>query len=171
MYNSWFISDTHWNHSNVLTFETNGVKVRPGFENVEHMNETMIDNWNKLVKPEDHVYHLGDVIFGHNTKFASILSRLNGRKRLIVGNHDNLTDTNLTKHFEKIMLWRLFKDHNFLVSHIPIHAQEIRKVDFNCHGHIHEKDDPSDRHHNICVEKTNYAPLHLDELVKRLRVK
>lgn len=54
------------------------------------MNEALIENWNNVVGPEDSVYHMGDVALGKWDEWDKSLSRLNGRKRLIVGNHDRL---------------------------------------------------------------------------------
>lgn len=173
MNNIFFISDTHWSHSNILRFtdSKSGELIRPQFNSIEEMNETLIQNWNKVVTPQDKVYHLGDVIFGANQNFDKILSRLNGKKRLIAGNHDDLKDQNLTKHFQKISLWRIFKEFDFLVSHVPIFHGEIRKVKFNVHGHIHQNPDVSPFHLNISVEKTNYIPISVEEVIQRLKRK
>lgn len=173
MNNIFYISDTHFNHSNILNFTDSktGLKIRPNFSCVKEMNEILIQNWNSIVKPQDKIYHLGDVIFGPNSEYDKILSRLNGKKRLIVGNHDNLKDNNLLKFFPKIMLWRLFKEHDFLCSHVPIFQGEIRKAKFNVHGHIHQNDDVSSIHLNISVEKTNFFPVSIEEIKKRLKNK
>ena len=54
------ISDSHFGHANILTFERDdGVRLRP-FDNVEQMHDAMITKWNETVRPQDHVYHLGD---------------------------------------------------------------------------------------------------------------
>lgn len=90
MSNIWIISDTHFNHKNILGFtDSEGKKFRGDlFKDVSDMNEQMIYNWNSVIKPEDKVYHLGDVYFGSQPEADAILSRLMGKKRLIVGNHD-----------------------------------------------------------------------------------
>ena len=49
----------------------------------------MIENWNSVVKKGDYVYHLGDVFFGSKETFPALWNRLNGSKRLIIGNHDD----------------------------------------------------------------------------------
>ena len=89
--NVWFCSDHHFNHTNILSFiNYSGEKVRPEFSTVEQMNEVMIENHNARVKPNDKVYFLGDV--GFNTaSLDTILPRLNGKKRLILGNHERLS--------------------------------------------------------------------------------
>lgn len=53
-----FTSDTHFNHANIIRFCN-----RP-FKDVSHMNEAIISNWNRVVGPEDIVFHLGDFCLG-----------------------------------------------------------------------------------------------------------
>lgn len=160
----WFISDTHFGHANFLTFkDAEGKLIRP-FATVEDMDECMVERWNERVRPGDKVYHLGDVVFGD----PAILARLNGQKRLVLGNHDDIKKPRLAAAFKKIQLWRIFKEHNFVCTHIPLAMEQMRKVSFNVHGHIHEKSPPSEQHICICVEKTNYAPVHLDEIKARI---
>ena len=89
--NIFLISDTNFGHSNILTFKNaDGTLMRPGFEDVNDMDETIIHNWNKVVGAKDKVYHLGDVGFKNFTVLSETLVRLNGEKVLIKGNHDNL---------------------------------------------------------------------------------
>ena len=166
----WFSSDHHFGHSSILTFVDGDSKhIRPGFKNVNDMNEFMIAQHNARVSPEDKWYSLGDVGFGSSDELDTILSRLNGKKRLILGNHDDGKDPVLQKHFKKILLWRFFKEENFLATHVPVHESALYKVHYSVHGHIHEKPDVSPRHMNISVEKTNYAPISLDTIVSILK--
>ena len=157
-------SDSHWNHSRMLGFETSTRGLM--FHTVDAMNKTMIDNWNAIVNHEDIVYHLGDVYFGRQDEAASILSSLKGRKRLILGNHDNGKDSVLHTFFEKIMVSRIFKEFNTILTHIPIHADSLNKEKYarNIHGHIHDIIIPDKRYVNVCVEKTNYTPVLLSSL-------
>ena len=77
-----FTSDTHFGHTNIIKYCN-----RP-FVDKEEMNKVLIENWNSVVKPEDTVYHLGDVSFMKQEESYKILKQLNGRKILIRGNHD-----------------------------------------------------------------------------------
>lgn len=169
MSNIWVVSDTHFNHANILEFTGEDGKCFRKFKDLDHMNETMIENWNRVVKPQDKVYHLGDVYFGNQQDAEKILSRLNGKKRLIVGNHDVIYGKGnvLQKHFQKLHMWRLFKEFNMLLSHVPIHETSFRKVEYNVHGHIHEKNSPSKQHINICVEKTGYTPVNIEDVIRK----
>ena len=160
------VSDTHFGHANMLKFtDEKGDPVRK-FKDVTEMNEIMINNWNNTVSPEDIVYHLGDVYFGSQQSADRTLSRLNGRKRLVLGNHDKGKDTVLLKHFQKISLWRIFKEFNLILSHIPLHPDSFRAVEYNAHGHIHQKTSPSKFHKNVCVEKTSYTPINIEDIIK-----
>lgn len=165
MKNIWFISDTHFGHSNMLKFiDSNGEKIRK-FSSVEEMDELMITNWNERIKPGDKVYHLGDVAMG-GPAISRIMNKLHGSKRLILGNHD-IVKGDLVNYFHKITIWRVFREFDFTLSHIPLREDNLITT-FNIHGHIHQNPSPSLRHMNICVEQTNYKPLHLDEILQEL---
>lgn len=173
MVNIWVISDTHFNHANMLNFtDSQGNKFRGDrFKSTQEMDEKIIQNWNELVKPKDKVYHLGDVYFGGQSIADKILGRLMGQKRLILGNHDKGKDTVLSKYFEKIYMWRLFKEFDMLLTHVPVHEDCFRKVNWNVHGHTHEKGSPKGPYHSVCVELTDYKPVHIEDLQKILKRK
>ena len=145
-------------------------KTRP-FSTVEEMDEALMDNWNSVVKPGDKVYHLGDVTFGNKENYIkNIHKRLNGKKRLIVGNHDDVKF--LAPYFEKVMLWRMFPDWGLLMTHVPVHRSTLGEDRFdgkgmiNVHGHIHSNPSPEGPYKCVCVEQPhmNYTPINIEEL-------
>ena len=78
-----YIADTHFDGADILAYDN-----RP-FDSVEEMNEAMIGRWNSVVGTEDFTWILGDFCASEDpARWAEVLSRLNGRKGLIVGNHD-----------------------------------------------------------------------------------
>ena len=161
------VSDTHFGHRNMLNFLLeDGTKVRP-FATVEEMDETLVDNWNRVVTDSDIVYHLGDVYFGDGWKH---LDRLKGKKRLVLGNHDNGHDERLQKAFKKIGIWREFKDYDCVLTHVPIHEASMTNRRLNLHGHVHNGSHrgliENPRYVNCCVEAQNYTPKPIEELVK-----
>lgn len=170
MPDKWFISDTHLFHENILKFRgKNGELIRPGFADVNEMNERIAVNWNKRIAKGDKVYHVGDVAFGltkYEKELMELLGSLNGQKTLIIGNHDPVRHPVLWKNFYNIELWKGFGPGTFTCSHIPLRLDSLRDGKFNVHGHIHEKtmDDP--RYINVCVEHTDYSPIHYDEIMK-----
>lgn len=159
--NIWLVSDTHFGHENIIKYCD-----RP-FSSVHEMNETLVENWNSVVKPNDHIWHLGDVYFPKGFKDGSareFFKRLNGHKRLILGNHDNGQDQVLHSVFEKIVLWRDWKEHGLLMTHIPLHPNNIIKDRRNVHGHIHQNKSPDKQYINVCVEHTDYKPVNIDSI-------
>lgn len=161
----WLISDTHFFHSNILKFEGG----RGEFKSLEEMHETIVDRWNSVVKKGDKVYHLGDVAMSYKEDTLGwLLNRLNGQKRLIVGNHDEISVFTKGSWFGKVQSERYFKDFGFLLTHRPAHESGFKdKWDGRCinvHGHLHRKPSPTKHHYCVCVEQINYTPVNFEEL-------
>jgi calcineurin-like phosphoesterase family protein len=136
------------------------------------MDEDLVQKWNSVVKDEDIVYHLGDVYFPGGYKeddgIWNLLSRLRGRKRLILGNHDDAKNKALQKYFQKIGIWRMFPEFGLLLTHVPVHESCLGdRTPVNIHGHIHNRAAPSPKHRCVSVEHTGYTPVNIE----RLRVK
>lgn len=162
--NIWVTSDTHFGHSNILNFtDDKGLPVRP-FDSVQEMNQTMVDRWNSVVRPGDKVYHLGDVFFGPKDDFKRLWPRLMGSKRLVVGNHDDIKFLSSGGFFQKVYMWRLFKEHGVLLTHVPLHESSIRGGGINVHGHIHQQSSPKGPYKCVCVEQTDYTPVNIEDL-------
>lgn len=81
---TFFTSDLHLGHQNIIKYCS-----RP-FGSVEEMNETLISNYNEMVSESDWVYFLGDICMGKIAETLPLVSRLNGKKVLIAGNHDRV---------------------------------------------------------------------------------
>lgn len=160
-------SDSHFDHANVLKFidEKTGIRIRPEFDTIEEMNEEIIKRHNSVVSVNDTFYHLGDVGFNKN-KLNNILPRLNGKKRLVLGNHDGSTKDWFEmyfKYFEKIMESRRMGD--VLFTHRPAFLGETEeRIKASVFGHIHEKNIDDPRYLNLSVEQINYTPISLDDI-------
>ena len=167
-----FVSDTHFFHENSLKFsDEHGALMRPGFDDVDHMNEVFVQRWNSVVSPEDKVYHLGDVSWRYGPLLDSLMSRLNGKKRLLIGNHDKIKGTNLVNHFQKVELWRPFGTEGFICSHVPIHRGSFRGdgVVLNVHGHVHRRTLSDPDYMNVSVEVIDYTPVPMDVVLERVK--
>jgi calcineurin-like phosphoesterase family protein len=166
----WLVSDTHFHHKNILTFtDDNGDLIRPGFSCVEEMDEHMLEKWNSVVKQGDIVYHLGDVMMGDKDHFKKFWARLNGSKRLIVGNHDDIKFLANGSFFAKIKMWRVFKEFGLVLTHVPIHKSEMGHDLVNVHGHIHQNKSPTPWHYNVSVEALDdYTPVHIEQVSKEI---
>lgn len=168
----WLSSDWHLNHANFLNFtDETGAPIRT-FANVQEMNECILDNHNSVVKKGDKFWNLGDVFFGDKEWFKSYITKFNGSKRLIVGNHDDIRFLSSGAFFQKVHMWRVWED--MIFSHVPMHVSGLfnyktGKTRINVHGHIHNNESPPGPYVNVCVEKTNYTPVNLEELRDSLR--
>jgi calcineurin-like phosphoesterase family protein len=170
----WVISDTHFNHSNILKFTDKVGKPIRNFANTEEMDETIIARWNSVVKPGDKVYHLGDVLFGVNREewMNKHFPRLMGQKRLIVGNHDDVVMMSKGGWFKKVELWRNFSEFGLLLTHVPVHQSTLKEGHrfgegrsmVNVHGHIHQNASPAGPYKCVCVEQTNYTPVNIEDI-------
>lgn len=140
----YYISDLHFFHDNMNTKMD-----KRGFESVEVMNEYMISQWNKKVRKNDEVVILGDLSIEKGEKTNEILRRLNGRKYLVVGNHDRylkdkIFDKSLFKAIEPYMELNDNK-RKIVLSHYPIFCYDGQyRVDENgnpktymLYGHVH----------------------------------
>ena len=177
------VSDTHFGHAGVCRFTRNdGVtKLRP-WTDPDEMDEAMVKAWNEKVKLTDKVYHLGDVVI--NRKSLSIMSRLNGDKVLIRGNHDIFKDTDYREHFRELRAYHVMN--GMILSHIPVHAESLGRFGVNIHGHLHANrvkkargvdartgevlysDAIDPRYHCVCVEQTDFAPILFEEVIQRI---
>jgi len=192
MSNRFVISDTHFGHTNSWEkFKLpNGDPLRP-FTSNEEMDEAMVERWNAKVGPNDTVYHLGDVVI--NRKSLHHVKRLNGKKRLVRGNHDIFKDQDYRDvGFDTLYGVRVFVD-QWILSHIPLHPDCVtERFRVNVHGHLHANEitrevidqensslfsndrlvykhgiDP--RYLCVSVEHTNYEPLSFEEVEARIQ--
>lgn len=167
---TWVTSDSHFNHANIIKYCPES---RP-FETIEEMNETLIERWNSVVKPEDTVIHCGDFFMGQVKKIDEILPRLNGKIILVRGNHDS--QSRIEKYKEhgievKDIHYYAYKGRYFIFCHFPIANEEFMRMvrEDNsevilCYGHVHDQA-PSgliDGTFHVGVDTNNLTPVNLD---------
>lgn len=172
-------SDTHFFHKNVIRYDD-----RP-FENIQHMNEIIINNWNEMVREDDLVIHLGDFIFAGGNRLEEIVNRLNGYKILLKGNHDRKSNNYFIKrgffHCEYNMIIDDIMLGHYPIYEIPpeksnkqssIYNKYIDKIKRNnikniVHGHIHNNLTSLDNSYNqfnvsCCVH--DYKPIKFETI-------
>lgn len=172
--NYWFTADHHFGHSNIIKFCN-----RP-FDSTNEMNEAFIQTWNKWVNPNDHVFHLGDFSFSGNIN-EKILPRLNGKKNLIVGNHDPIKKFNdfqksLWNSIQENLIFNINENKIFL-AHRPHRAWDgSYHGSFHLFGHVHGRFEniPYGRSMDVGVDPTawrtgEYRPVNLDEILEILK--
>lgn len=180
----YFISDTHFNHKNIIKYCS-----RP-FKDVEEMNKVLIENWNNTVTDFDTIFHLGDVALTNESEMKEIIPKLKGKKILIKGNHDKKS-----KEFFRSVGFEIIPDNplkldteKLILSHKPLADTEIPEGYINIHGHIHnnplhkinpttnEMEYPKELyseklHINVSVDVIDFKPISLEELLKKVEGK
>lgn len=168
----WITSDCHFGHKKVMKYSN-----RP-FSSVGEMDDALIYNWNKRVKPEDNIYSLGDFAFGKIGYIKGILSRLNGNIHLIDGNHDK----QILKHREELLSEGFVKE---ITSYkeLTIHNRQFVFFHYSCRvwykshygsilcfGHSHSSLPPTGKSVDVGVDSTwitgkaEYRPFNLLEI-------
>lgn len=167
----WLVSDTHFNHANICKFmRDDGVTPLRPWNDVNEMDEYLLYQWNVTVKPQDKVYHLGDLTMHRQLgQIDYILSRLHGKKRLVRGNHDLAPTREYLNYFDEIYGVRVFGGdrgkRRIVLSHIPLDVGSLESGNWlNMHGHLHHRLTgwPS-FHINVCVEHTNWKPIAFED--------
>lgn len=161
----WLWSDTHFNHKNIIKYSN-----RP-YTDIIHMNEQLILNHNRLVKPNDIVIWGGDIGFGNINHINNYLDRCNGYKILILGNHDLFRDGkiyNLKVDEIHPCLPLTIGNIQFLFTHYPFNNVPERCI--NIHGHIHTHKAFTPQHINISVEQIDYQPINIKTILSGIEV-
>lgn len=163
-----FIADLHLGHTNMA--------IKRGFDNAYQHDEYIIKQWNSVVHKKDTTFILGDVTMETKHNY-DLLDRLNGKKTVILGNHDMPNHVpELLKHVTKVsgMMKKKFKQERVtaFLTHCPIHTREMDyRVGINIHGHIHEyvvllpNSKPDKRYICVSCEQIDYTPKLLSELM------
>ena len=173
----YFTSDTHFSHIPSFLWEPRG------FSSVEEMNEAIVERWNKVVKPEDRVIHLGDVILSDTEKGLEYFKRLNGEICLIWGNHDSSRRQEALAKLPNVIVLGYahmfkYKKLNFYVSHYPSLVANYDEKYFsqhiiNLHGHTHQQANflyPNNPFiYHVGVDSHNCTPVHIDEIITDIR--
>ena len=181
---TFLVSDTHFGHMGVCRFTRNdGVtKLRP-WDTADEMDEAMVQAWNERVRPNDKIYHCGDVVI--NRRALPILDRLNGDKVLIRGNHDIFRDDEYRKYFRELRAYHVMN--GLILSHIPVHEASLGRFGCSIHGHLHANrvmkargvntktgeilysDEVDPRYYNVSVEQTDFAPILFEDVLKKIK--
>ena len=163
MARDFFIADTHFGGENIRRYEN-----RP-FENAAEMDEKLIENWNRVVTPEDTVYVLGDFSdYADTKKEAEILVKLNGTKILVMGNHDaHRTPQEWRKiGFAECYPMPVIYKNFFMLSHEPLYINSNMPY-ANFYGHVHANPsykDASKQSVCVSVERIEYTPVEFEKL-------
>lgn len=175
----WFSADLHLGHTKIIEYSK-----RP-FSSIEEHDETLIANWNHVVRPQDNAYILGDISFHKPKKTAWLLSRLNGNKHAVWGNHDwrNREDEEVLRQF----IWA--KDlaeikvsdpagykgaQRIVLCHFPLLVwNKSHHGSYSLHGHSHGylKADPHSLRMDVGVDPNGYTPVSYTKIKEEMATK
>lgn len=171
----YFTSDTHFNHDRAFIWEPRG------FGSIAESNQTLFDNWNAMVSPDDDVYMLGDFFLGIDLEFIQhTLDHLNGKIHLIRGNHDTNAKMDLYRNSDKVVeiadaLWFDYQDRHFYLSHYPALTANLNDSPetavFNLHGHTHSKKrfyEDRPYMYNVAVDAQGNKPVSIDQIMAEI---
>lgn len=173
-----FSSDLHLNHKNIIKYCN-----RP-FSSVEEMNEAIINNWNKVVPEDGIVFILGDFCFGGKDKWQNFYNQLNGKKYLILGNHDDpkiakqvfKQSINTCEALDQLLIKvqgdEEIPEQFIFLCHYPMIAWPMKeKGGWHLFGHIHSLDGIStynnilsNTQYDVGVDNNNYTPLSFQQI-------
>lgn len=159
-----FVADTHFGDDAIRRYEK-----RP-YICVKEMDRALIDNWNRVVKESDTVYHLGD--FAVPEIAGETAGKLNGRKILVKGNHDILTNQEYRDMgFAEVYDLPVILDNFWILSHEPLYVNENMPY-ANLFGHVHASavyKTFSKQHYCVSVERIDYEPVSFETIKQRIR--
>lgn len=174
MSNVRFIGCLHFGHKAMAQYR--------GFQDEYYHDEHLIESWNKVVRKKDLVFITGDITF-ESPEYYYQLDRLNGRKKVILGNHDRIEDVpELLKYVEGVA--GMFRYKGYFLTHAPIHPNELSFCKGNIHAHIHHRNKLDeletkikygdeegtvkslDKYFNVDAHLIDYKPITLQELIK-----
>lgn len=170
-----FTADIHFGHANIIKYSH-----RP-FKDTTEMNEEIVRRWNEKVSPDDEVYILGDISFMSTLETKALIRRLNGKKYLIMGNHDK----KLVKDIELRSLFVWIKDYAtinygnkfFVLFHYPMLSWDQKShQSIHLYGHVHNGEEYREMLLRSCgsnclnvgLDVNDYEPIEINEIIKRV---
>ena len=177
----WFTSDIHLHHANIIKY------CKRPFTDTDEMDEAIIANWNSVVGKNDTVFILGDVGFGSPDTFFSKIKRLNGKKILIIGNHDRgyLGSQEFLSLFEAVheQVYIKVGKNKIYLTHFPLlcfdGAYSGITATWNLYGHCHSFPGSGGldmqrlihcfpTQYDVGVDNNNYTPISFDAVKEKI---
>lgn len=170
----YFTSDLHFGHNKDFLYEPRG------FNSIEEHDKTIIENWNKIITPNDEVYILGDLMLNNNEHGIECLNKLNGHIHVILGNHDSGTRALIYEwdcpNIDEIVFATMLKIGKtyFYLSHYPTcvgNFDDYKKMWCLC-GHSHTKDkfiDMDKKCYHVELDAHDNCPIDINTIIQDIQ--
>lgn len=173
----YFTSDLHFCHNKPFIYEDRG------FKSIEEHDATIIENWNSIVKDEDTVFVLGDLMLNNDKEGIKKINQLNGTISIILGNHDTSDRINIykdglmklysIKYADKIK----YKGYDFFLCHYPLETENfddrgMKHTLIDLHGHTHSKAIFTNEYpykYNVALDAHNMYPVRIDNIIEDIK--
>jgi calcineurin-like phosphoesterase family protein len=158
-------ADTHFGHANIVRY------CRRPFGSVQEMDDALVANWNAVVRQRDTVWHLGDFAHGADAgRVREIFDRLNGIKRLVVGNHDGAETLALPWAWPPTHLAKTSVEGvKVVMCHYGLRIWPgMRGGAISLYGHSHGRLPGTTRSLDVGTDCWGYAPVGIDAIRRRL---
>lgn len=158
----WFTSDEHHNHKNILRYQN-----RP-FSSIEEMNQTLINNHNSVVSPNDTVIHAGDFAFGSYETVQKIIKQLNGNNIFLIGSHDSWMKNNKYNY-----LWESSIEGQYVVvchyAMLVWPKSHYGSIQLFGHSHSKLKHPLLGKQYDVGVDNNNFYPVSFEQIKKIMK--
>ncbi|MDE2425607.1 MAG: hypothetical protein KGO96_06835 [Elusimicrobia bacterium] len=148
------------------------------------MNETLIRNWNSRVKPEDTIYVIGDVCMGPKEEWPSFTSQLQGKKILVLGNHDivkpsYLKGRTIERFWQDLGFAEVYEElviedgeTKLFLKHKPLIGWKEKYPECKLHlcGHVHKAFmyDNVNKIYNVGVDVNGFSPIIIENIKENI---
>ncbi|BCM81711.1 metallophosphoesterase family protein [Methylobacterium indicum] len=166
---TYFTSDTHFGHQGILSSRMQ--KPRP-FASIEEHDEALIAAWNNRVRPDDEIWHLGDFAYNASAAYCrAVFARLNGRKRLVWGNHDASRTKGLPWYDQHERAEPVVEGRRLVLSHYAQRTwNHLHKGALHLYGHSHGSLPGCGRSLDVGVDCWDWRPVRLAEILEAMTV-
>lgn len=158
---TWFVADTHFLHAGIIP------ACRRPFSSVQEMDELLTEAWNATVRPGDTVYHLGDFALSRDAgAIERAFRRLNGRKCLIVGNHDRRARKLAWAEQHEGIYETTVEGRHVVMCHYPMRSwPRAFRGSLHLYGHVHGTLPGTTQSCDVGVDVWGYRPVSLSDVV------
>ena len=177
MGNIWFTSDLHFGHDREFIYGPRG------FKSIWEMNKEIITRYNEVVKSEDDVYILGDLMLGDSDIGVSYIKDLKGKLHIVRGNHDTNSRMDLYNNCYNVVevtegQYFKYKQYHFYLNHYPTFTSNLEKGPelgkhlINLYGHTHQTTNFYNEipfMYHVGVDSHNCIPVHIDTIISDIK--